>query len=77
MATTNGAQVVLVDEEGLSSGNKVQPYLAATPRVEPWEVDHGKKEHSLTLEERLGLEDLYSMNDHSMAAGHLVTWGIS
>nr|GFA11975.1 major intrinsic protein, aquaporin-like protein [Tanacetum cinerariifolium] len=72
MATTNGAQVVLVDEEGLSSGNKVQPYLAATPRVEPWEVDHGKKEHSLTLGERLGLEDLYSMNVWRASIGELL-----
>lgn len=36
MATTNGAQVVLVDEEGYSSGNKVQPYLATTPRRVPF-----------------------------------------
>ncbi|GKA40214.1 zinc finger, CCHC-type containing protein [Tanacetum coccineum] len=36
-------------------------------RVEPWEVDYGKKEHSHTLRERLGLEDLYSMNEDELA----------
>ncbi|PWA66289.1 major intrinsic protein, Aquaporin-like protein [Artemisia annua] len=72
MATTNGAQVIIVDEEGFSSGNKVQPYLATTPRVEPWEVDHGNKEHSLTLGDRLGLEDLSSMNVWRASIGELL-----
>lgn len=31
-------------------------------RIEPREVDHGKKDTSLSLGKRLGLEDLYSLD---------------
>ncbi|KAI3774326.1 hypothetical protein L1987_48877 [Smallanthus sonchifolius] len=52
----------LVEEERLASGN----------RMEQWEVDHGKKESSLTFGERLGLEDLYSLNVWRASVGELL-----
>ncbi|KAI3718346.1 hypothetical protein L6452_19213 [Arctium lappa] len=69
---TNGGQVV-VDEESLSCANRVQP-LSSTPRIEPWEVDQGKIKgsDSLTLGDRLGLEDLYSLNVWRASVGELL-----
>ncbi|KAI3804000.1 hypothetical protein L1987_32167 [Smallanthus sonchifolius] len=62
MATNNVTQAVLVEEERLASGN----------RIEQWEVDHGEKEISLTFGERLGLEDLYSLNVWRASVGELL-----
>ncbi|KAI3804001.1 hypothetical protein L1987_32168 [Smallanthus sonchifolius] len=72
MATNNVAQVVLVEEDGHTCGNRVQPFSSAEARNEQWEVDHGKKEKSLTLRERLGLEDLYSLNVWRASVGELL-----
>ncbi|CAH1423374.1 unnamed protein product [Lactuca virosa] len=64
---TNGLQV-MDDEESLC-GKRVQPFLSATPR----KPDDGKKEDSvITLGERLGLKDLYSMNVWRASIGELL-----
>ncbi|KAD6795575.1 hypothetical protein E3N88_06471 [Mikania micrantha] len=39
---------------------------------EQWEVDNGKKDSSLTLGQRLGLEDLYSLNVWRASVGELL-----
>ncbi|KAI3774325.1 hypothetical protein L1987_48876 [Smallanthus sonchifolius] len=72
MATNNVAQVVLVEEDGLTCGNRLQPFSSAEARNEQWEVDHGKKEKSLTFGERLGVEDLYSLNVWRASVGELL-----
>ncbi|XP_076956308.1 uncharacterized protein LOC143631417 [Bidens hawaiensis] len=71
MATNNIAQVVLVEEDGLPCGNRVQPF-SVTPRQVTYMIEHEKKEKSLTLGERLGLEDLYSMNVWRASVGELL-----
>ncbi|KAI3499360.1 hypothetical protein L1887_35157 [Cichorium endivia] len=64
---TNGGQVV--DDEESLCGNRVQPFSSSTPK----KADHGKKEDSvITLGERLGLEDLYSMNVWRASVGELL-----
>ncbi|KAL8188639.1 hypothetical protein R6Q57_029659 [Mikania cordata] len=70
MATANNvAQVAFDEEHGLACGNRV----SFTARKEHWEaIDDGKKESSLTLGERLGLEDFYSLNVWRASVGELL-----
>ncbi|XP_076956298.1 uncharacterized protein LOC143631411 [Bidens hawaiensis] len=70
MSTNNVEQVVL--DEDVGCGNKAQPFSYTAARLEQWEVDHGEKESCLTLGERLGLEDLYSLNVWRASVGELL-----
>ncbi|KAI3765749.1 hypothetical protein L2E82_15792 [Cichorium intybus] len=64
---TNGGHV-LDDEESLC-GNRVQPFSSPAHK----KADHGNKEDSvITLGERLGLEDLYSLNVWRASVGELL-----
>ncbi|KAK1419303.1 hypothetical protein QVD17_28468 [Tagetes erecta] len=75
MATNNHiAQVAMVEEDGLPCGKRLQaPFSTTSARIEQWEDDNqGKKKSSLTLGERLGLKDLYSLNVWRASVGELL-----
>ncbi|KAJ0521677.1 hypothetical protein HanIR_Chr10g0473771 [Helianthus annuus] len=62
MATNILAKAGVAEEEGLACEKRDQLFSSTDAMLEQWEVDHGEKEVSLTFGERLGLEDLYSLN---------------
>uniref|UniRef100_A0A5B7C3R0 Putative aquaporin protein 23 n=1 Tax=Davidia involucrata TaxID=16924 RepID=A0A5B7C3R0_DAVIN len=62
---------VLEDEESLHGGNRIQP-LSSTPVSEPWRIEEGKKQSSLTLCERLGFEEFFSLNVWRASVGELL-----
>ncbi|XP_035834144.1 aquaporin [Helianthus annuus] len=70
MATNILAKAGVAEEEGLAW--QCCDFLTCICRLEQWEVDHGEKEVSLTFGERLGLEDLYSLNVWRASVGELL-----
>ncbi|XP_071717354.1 LOW QUALITY PROTEIN: uncharacterized protein [Rutidosis leptorrhynchoides] len=75
METNTVAQMVLADEESFStSANRIQPFSTTTPtRIRPREVDNDKKDkYSLTLGDRLGVNDLYSLDVWRASVGELL-----
>ncbi|KAA8536023.1 hypothetical protein F0562_028501 [Nyssa sinensis] len=62
---------ILDDEESRHGGNRIQP-LSSTPISEPWRIEEGKKQSSLTLSERLGLEEFFSLNVWRASVGELL-----
>ncbi|XP_057510114.1 uncharacterized protein LOC130792597 [Actinidia eriantha] len=59
----------LGDEESLG-GNRVQP-LSSTTMSEQWRIEEGKHKGSITLSERLGLEDFLSLDVWRASLGEL------
>ncbi|GFZ00401.1 hypothetical protein Acr_14g0000370 [Actinidia rufa] len=59
----------LGDEESLG-GNRVQP-LSSTTMSEQWRIEEGKQKGSITLSERLGLEDFLSLDVWRASLGEL------
>ncbi|XAR59077.1 hypothetical protein NMG60_11014718 [Bertholletia excelsa] len=65
------ANVGMLEDEESYGGNRIQP-LASTPRSGQWRAEEGKKQTSLTLCERLGLEDFFSLNVWRASVGELL-----
>ncbi|XP_071714878.1 uncharacterized protein [Rutidosis leptorrhynchoides] len=68
-------EVVLADEEGFSAGGSTRIQPISTPthtRTEPWQDDNEHQEKSLTLRDRLGVNDLYSLNVWRASVGELL-----
>lgn len=64
--------LVFEDEESLNyAGTRIQP-LSSAPMSEQWKVDGGKKETSLTLRDRLGLDDFFSLNVWRASIGEIL-----
>ncbi|XP_059647529.1 uncharacterized protein LOC132293893 [Cornus florida] len=62
---------VLDDEESLHVRNRIQP-LSSTPISGHWKSEEGKKQTPITLSERLGLDELFSINVWRAAVGELL-----
>ncbi|KAK1369431.1 Aquaporin, MIP family, PIP subfamily [Heracleum sosnowskyi] len=59
------------DEENLSNGTRVQP-LSATPKSDHWKENGEKRQTSFTLGERLGFDELFSLNLWRASIGELL-----
>lgn len=76
MAADSGHHVRLDVEESHSTGNKVQPF-SSTPRSENRQLDPKKQAVAaspppLTLSQRLGLDELFSLNVWRASVGELL-----
>lgn len=74
MAADSGHHVRLDVEESHSTGNKVQPF-SSTPRSENRQLDPKKQAVAaspppLTLSQRLGLDELFSLNVSATVSVH-------
>ncbi|CAK9162527.1 unnamed protein product [Ilex paraguariensis] len=69
MAANTGQLVK--DEESLSVGIKIQP-LSSTPMAEHWRVDGGERQTPPSLVERLGFDEIFSLNVWRASVGELL-----
>ncbi|XP_017229810.1 uncharacterized protein LOC108204740 [Daucus carota subsp. sativus] len=60
-----------VDEENLSNGTRIQP-VSSTPKSEHWKENGEKRQTSFTLGERLGLDELFTLNLWRASVGELL-----
>lgn len=51
---------VVMDEESLEGGSRIQPF-SSTPMSDQWKLEEAKKQKPFSLSDRLGLEELFSV----------------